>query len=374
LTRQTIRAGREIERRLEAVGREVADVGALEAHDPGVGGEPASQLSEADVDRVHAADVPLQEAVGEASGGGSGVECAGAGHVEPEAVERRLELLAPPARVARVLAEDGELGGVGKTGPRRGDVAVGHAHLTGQHGGAGRAQVGQQASSHEQLVETRARRAGCHDPSVPGCGLRPHPTALAPSPLEPARVGVGILGEARIPATMVAVSRPPAAYRRLSDVDWERWVPRERATLLFVVRCDEILLMHKKRGLGAGKINGPGGRLEPGETPVACAIREVEEELCVTPEGVKERGELRFQFADGYALHGTVFSAADCRGEPRETDEGRPLWTPLDRIPYEAMWEDDRLWLPHLLEGRRFEGRFVFDGDTLLDYDVQLIA
>ena len=75
-------------------------------------------------------------------------------------------------------------------------------------------------------------------------------------------------------------------YRSLEDVDWERWEPRQRATLLFVVRRDEILLIHKKRGLGAGKINGPGGRLEPGETPLACAIREVEEELCVTPEGV----------------------------------------------------------------------------------------
>jgi 8-oxo-dGTP diphosphatase len=170
------------------------------------------------------------------------------------------------------------------------------------------------------------------------------------------------------------VTRNTVRYRSLEDVDWECWEPRQRATLLFVVRRDEILLIHKKRGLGAGKINGPGGRLEPGETPLACAVRELEEELCVTPEGVEERGELRFQFTDGLSMHGTVFAARDCLGEPRETAEARPIWTPLDRIPYEDMWEDDRLWLPHLLARRRFDGRFVFEGETLLDHDVQLLS
>jgi 8-oxo-dGTP diphosphatase len=153
-------------------------------------------------------------------------------------------------------------------------------------------------------------------------------------------------------------------------VDWERWSPRERATLLFVVRRGEILLILKKRGLGAGKINGPGGRLEPGETPRACAVREVQEELGVTPLGVRASGELRFQFLDGLSIHGSVFSAEDCEGEPRETDEAVPLWTPTAAIPYERMWADDRLWLPHLLAGRRFEGRFLFDGDAMLDGDV----
>jgi 8-oxo-dGTP diphosphatase len=48
--------------------------------------------------------------------------------------------------------------------------------------------------------------------------------------------------------------------------DWSVWQPTERANLCFVTRGDEVLLIHKKRGLGAGKINGPGGRIEPGET------------------------------------------------------------------------------------------------------------
>jgi len=150
-------------------------------------------------------------------------------------------------------------------------------------------------------------------------------------------------------------------------VDWARWSPRERATLLFVVRGGEILLIRKKRGLGAGKINGPGGRLEAGETARACAVREVEEELRVTPFRVRACGELDFQFLDGLSIHVSAFRAGGCSGEPRETAEAIPLWTPIDAIPYEQMWADDPLWLPHLLAERRFAGRFLFDGDRMLD-------
>lgn len=163
-------------------------------------------------------------------------------------------------------------------------------------------------------------------------------------------------------------AKEAAKVRHIADIDWATWEPTERATLLFVIRDGRILLIHKKTGLGAGKINGPGGRLEPGETPAQAAIREVEEELCVTPMGVRKAGELRFQFVDGYALHGYVFCADDCDGTPQETREAAPLWVDLEAIPYDRMWADDRTWIPHMLAGRNFSGRFIFDGDQMLDH------
>jgi 8-oxo-dGTP diphosphatase len=177
--------------------------------------------------------------------------------------------------------------------------------------------------------------------------------------VRPTLEGLGTFGVAR---------RPP--IRSLADVDWTRWTPADRATLLFVVdeAARRVLLIEKKRGLGAGKVNGPGGRIEKGEDALACAVREVEEELRVTPTGVREMGELSFQFADGYALHGRVFRADGILGVPTETEEATPLWTPLDHIPYARMWADDALWLPMLLRGERFAGRFVFDGDAMLDH------
>lgn len=156
------------------------------------------------------------------------------------------------------------------------------------------------------------------------------------------------------------------------SIAWATWTPKERATLLFVRRDGKILLIRKRRGLGAGKINGPGGRIDPGETPEQCAIREVQEELLVTPTGVQPAGELLFQFVDGYSLHGYVFTASGCEGTPAETDEALPLWTPEDAIPYQEMWADDRIWLPFMLKGQSFTGRFLFDGDSMLGYEVDV--
>ncbi len=157
-------------------------------------------------------------------------------------------------------------------------------------------------------------------------------------------------------------------------MDWKNWQPTETANLCFIVKDGRVLLIRKKRGLGAGKINGPGGKLEPGETAHDAAVREVREEIGVTPLHLENRGVLRFQFTDGYALHCTVFVAPDLEGDPIETDEATPFWCDLDAVPFGEMWEDDRHWLPHVLAGRSFHGWFVFDGERMLENRVEITA
>lgn len=159
--------------------------------------------------------------------------------------------------------------------------------------------------------------------------------------------------------------------------DFSVWTPKERATLIFVVRDGQILLIEKKRGLGAGKINGPGGRLDAGETPEQCAAREIEEELGIKPIGLQRSGELRFRFAgngklSGHSIHCYVYRADDYAGELIETDEAKPCWTPVDQIPFDRMWADDVFWLPSLIEGKSFTGDFVFDDDKLLWKQIQI--
>ena len=139
-----------------------------------------------------------------------------------------------------------------------------------------------------------------------------------------------------------------------------------RATILFVIKDGKILLIEKKRGLGAGKINGPGGKIDPGETPLEAAIRETEEELLITPLAPRKLGELQFSMTDCPHILCHVYRADDFIGIPTETDEAVPLWTGIDAIPYPRMWEDDQHWLPLLLEERSFLGRFVFEGERLL--------
>jgi 8-oxo-dGTP diphosphatase len=161
-----------------------------------------------------------------------------------------------------------------------------------------------------------------------------------------------------------------SAYTRFEDVDWANWRPQEQATLLFVICRGQMLLMRKKRGLGAGKTIGPGGRLVPGESALQGAVREVQEELGVTPTGVQPCGELVFQFADGFSMLVYVFTATGCTGEPQETEEAIPLWIPIEQIPYDNMWADDRVWFPLMLAGETFHGRFLFDRETMLGYEL----
>ena len=157
-------------------------------------------------------------------------------------------------------------------------------------------------------------------------------------------------------------------------MDWQNWIPRERATLCFIERNGELLLIHKKRGLGGGKINAPGGRLEPGELPLQGAIRETQEEVCVTPRDLEKRGELHFQFLDGYSLFCTVFLAHGCDGSPRATDEAEPFWAGVNAIPYDGMWQDDEYWLPLVIAGQNFRGYFEFDADRLLSHRVEKVG
>ncbi|MBV9127376.1 MAG: 8-oxo-dGTP diphosphatase [Verrucomicrobia bacterium] len=153
--------------------------------------------------------------------------------------------------------------------------------------------------------------------------------------------------------------------------------PPQLATLLYVhdIERDQLLLIRKKRGIGAGKINGPGGKAHPGETALEAAVRETQEETGVTPLAPVERGELTFLIADGYALHCHVFLTHSWQGEIHETAEAIPFWAPAQDLPFAEMWDDDRLWLPLLLAGRRFRGVVTIstDGQSTTDRRIEVV-
>lgn len=157
---------------------------------------------------------------------------------------------------------------------------------------------------------------------------------------------------------------------KVSDIQWDQWVPKDRATLLFVIQNERMLMIHKKRGLGAGYYNAPGGRLEAGETPLQCAIRETQEELCITPLDPVHAGTLMFQFMDGHSIHGEVFTAREFTGTPTETAEAIPIWFSIHELPWDTMWADDPIWYPKLIAGEPFIGRFIFDDKVMLDHEL----
>ena len=153
----------------------------------------------------------------------------------------------------------------------------------------------------------------------------------------------------------------------------------KETTLCFLVQGNppqHLLLGFKKEGFGAGKITGFGGKVESGETPVAAAIRELEEEtgIRVASDDLEAVGLLYFLFPEKPAwsqlVH--VFIAKSWAGIPREGREMRPAWYAVDEIPYERMWHDGSYWLPRFLIGERIRGRFVFDADNETVADVAI--
>jgi len=146
-------------------------------------------------------------------------------------------------------------------------------------------------------------------------------------------------------------------------------------TLVYLLRNGKVLLIYKKRGLGAGLYNGVGGKVEKGEEIEEAAIRECIEEIGVRPKVMEWMGVLEFH--NNNELYGFVhvFISKDFEGEPRETDEAEPIWFHINEIPYDKMWEDDKYWLPLVLSGKKIYGRFWFinDWERMVKYEVYVL-
>lgn len=167
---------------------------------------------------------------------------------------------------------------------------------------------------------------------------------------------------------------PVQDYDQLLTERLRGWRPDVTGTLMFVPRARDVLLIRKKRGHGAGKINGPGGKMEPGESPLSCAIRETREETGIDVLAAELLGEFRFLDLVAMQWYGYVFLARDWQGEPVQTEEADPFWCAVDSLPLDQMWDDDRFWLPRLLAGERLRGDFLFDDGRLLSHRLASVS
>lgn len=154
----------------------------------------------------------------------------------------------------------------------------------------------------------------------------------------------------------------------------------KQANLCFLLKGNQVLLAMKKRGFGVGKWNGVGGKKKEDETIEESLIREVKEEIGVDIDinDLFNHGDLEFIFEGkpDWDQTVTVFSTKRWQGEPVESEEMKPQWFDSDDIPYENMWKDDPHWLPLVLEGKKFSGKFTFseEGNEIIDNDVKVIS
>lgn len=141
-----------------------------------------------------------------------------------------------------------------------------------------------------------------------------------------------------------------------------------QATICLLRKKDKVLLAMKKRGFGAGKWNGVGGKVKDGETIKQAAIRETQEEIGVTLQSLEKVAVLDFYFPDvpeekEWGQQVTVFITDKWEGEPKESEEMAPRWFKIEDFPYNQMWSDDIHWMPKVLSGQKIKGRFIFSGE-----------
>ena len=142
----------------------------------------------------------------------------------------------------------------------------------------------------------------------------------------------------------------------------------------------ELLLGFKKRGFGVGRWVGLGGHVEDGEAYADAAAREVREEsgLIVPVQSLGHMATLNFTFParPSWDQVAEVFLTTEFAGEPAESDEVLPRWFGTSTLPFDAMWDDARYWVPLVLAGQRIISNIVFADDcaTVASVDTALAA
>lgn len=145
----------------------------------------------------------------------------------------------------------------------------------------------------------------------------------------------------------------------------------KETTLCYIERNDEYLMLHrtkKHNDENGGKWIGVGGKLEAGETPLECAIREIREETGLdVGDNLVQRGIIYF-YSDKYEAEKMYLYTVDTFfGEISDCDEGELAWIPKSELGALSMWEGDRIFIELLLrDASYFELELRYSGEKLI--------
>ncbi|MCE1188056.1 MAG: 8-oxo-dGTP diphosphatase [Ignavibacteria bacterium] len=151
------------------------------------------------------------------------------------------------------------------------------------------------------------------------------------------------------------------------------------ATLCYVqdIEQKKTLMLHrvkKNNDFHEGKWNGLGGKLENGESPEDCAIREIFEESGLQVNNPKMSGFITFPNFDGIDdWYVFLFTVDNYSGTLIDSPEGDLKWVPDAELLQLNLWEGDKVFLPWVLAGNFFSAKFVYTNKKLVDYTVTFI-
>ncbi len=152
----------------------------------------------------------------------------------------------------------------------------------------------------------------------------------------------------------------------------------KNTTLVYLERDHKYLMMYrgsKPDDPNAGKWIGIGGKIEEGETPEECAIRETREETGIMLNSLSFRGivffiNTKYETEYMYLYTSSDFESSELTG----CDEGELDWIDIDEVGTLPIWEGDRIFLELLKSGSSpFLLTLRYDGDELLDHSLRMI-
>ena len=157
----------------------------------------------------------------------------------------------------------------------------------------------------------------------------------------------------------------------------------KNATLCFLIkqekgRIAKVLLATKKRGFGANRWNGVGGKIDHkgGESIEDALKRETFEEIGVKIKKFSKVAKLDFKFKFTPEFNQIVhtYFVKEWEGNPKESEEMKPKWFRPKDIPFKKMWSDDIFWIPKVIAGKLLNARFLFgEKDKVLEKDVKAV-
>lgn len=127
---------------------------------------------------------------------------------------------------------------------------------------------------------------------------------------------------------------------------WSATELRKAAVLCAILKhqgLDHLLFVMRPKSMPnhGGQIGFPGGMMEPGEAPLATAVREAEEEVGMPAAAIEPLGELPpLRSTSNITVHCIVARVAPfaLRADPREVE--RVLHVPLAELRQDDRWQD----------------------------------
>ena len=144
----------------------------------------------------------------------------------------------------------------------------------------------------------------------------------------------------------------------------------KETTLCYIERGSQYLMLHrtkKENDENHDKWIGIGGHIEPGETPMACVLREAKEETGLDLLDCRCRGLVHFRSDRWEDEEMHLFTATRFEGTMTDCDEGELAWIDKARLLELTLWEGDKIFL-RLLDTRRdfFDLTLEYHGETLV--------